>query len=140
MPVVAEETVRLSWRRALTARAAVGIARLLILLPPRRLRLVLTALRRGSRPATAEQALRARQAVVSVSARCAGQGCLQRSVAAVLLTRLSGQWPDWCTGIRTAPFRAHAWLEVAGEPVGEPADTALFHATMTVRHDAGTRR
>ncbi|WP_367137498.1 MULTISPECIES: lasso peptide biosynthesis B2 protein [Streptomyces] len=19
-------------------------------------------------------------------------------------------WPDWCTGVRTAPFRAHAWL------------------------------
>ncbi|MGB3442137.1 MAG: lasso peptide biosynthesis B2 protein [Actinophytocola sp.] len=140
MPVVAEETVRLSWYRALAARAAVGVARLLILLPPRRLRLVLTALSRGSRPATAAQALRARQAVVSVSARCAGQGCLQRSVAAVLLARLSGRWPDWCTGIRTAPFRAHAWLEVAGDPVGEPPDTALYRATMTVRHDAGPRR
>ncbi|RFU38878.1 lasso peptide biosynthesis B2 protein, partial [Actinomadura logoneensis] len=85
-----------------------------------------------ARPATAAQALAARQAVVAVSVRCAGQGCLRRSVAVALLCRMSGSWPDWCTGIRLEPFRAHAWVEADGAAVGEPGDMSLFHKTMTV--------
>ncbi|PRY41471.1 lasso peptide biosynthesis B2 protein [Umezawaea tangerina] len=131
--VVAEPRSRLSWSRHVTTRCAVALARLLILLPPLRLRQVLRVLSRGARPATATQALRARRATVSVSARCAGHGCLQRSVATVLLCRMSGRWPDWCTGVRTRPFRAHAWVEVDGVPVGEVDGMAGFHPTMTVR-------
>lgn len=131
--IVGESRGRLPWSRQLTARCAVVLARLLILLPPRRLRQVLRVLSRGARPATAAQALRARQATVSVSARCAGQGCLQRSVATALLCRMSGRWPDWCTGVRTRPFRAHAWVEVQGVPIGEADGMDGFHPTMTVR-------
>lgn len=97
-----------------------------------RLRRLLETLRRGARPATREQALTARQAVVTVSARCAGEGCLQRSLATVLLCRARGTWPTWCTGVRSDPFRAHAWIEVDGEPVGEPPSAALFHRILTV--------
>jgi hypothetical protein len=101
-------------------------------LSPRRLRAVLGLLRRGSRPATAAQARDARQAVVTVSVQCAGQGCLQRSLATVLLCRAGGRWPDWCTGVRMEPFRAHAWVEVDGEPIGEHDDVRTFAKTMTV--------
>ncbi|MGI5166690.1 lasso peptide biosynthesis B2 protein [Spirillospora sp. CA-253888] len=139
MPVTSEHAVRLSWHRHLTARGAAGLSRLLILLPPRRLRQVLSALSRGSRPATVAEALGARQAVVSVSDRCAGQGCLQRSVAAVLLCRLHGSWPDWCTGFRTRPFRAHAWVEAEGAAVGETDDTTLFHTVISVRRGSRER-
>jgi hypothetical protein len=135
MPVTAEAGVRLRWRRKLAARCVTGAARLLIRLPPRRLRTVLRAASRGALPATADEALRARQAVVSVSARCAGQGCLQRSVAIVLLCRLGRRWPDWCTGVRTQPFRAHAWVEVDGVAIGEPGDMRLFHTMLSVRLD-----
>lgn len=136
MPVVSEQSVSISWHRHVTARCAVGAAHLLAKVPPRRLRRVLGAVRRGSRPATAAQTLDARSSVVSVSAWCAGQGCLERSIATVLLCRLHGAWPDWCTGVRTQPFRAHAWVEAEGGPVGEPDDTGLFHAMMSVRHPA----
>ncbi|OKH94073.1 lasso peptide biosynthesis B2 protein [Streptomyces uncialis] len=139
MPVASELSVRLSWHRHLTARGAVVVARPLSLLPPRRLGQVLRFARRGTRPATIAQALGARQAVVTVSARCAGQGCLQRSIATVLLCRLRGRWPDWCTGVRTEPFRAHAWVEVGGAAVGEGDDTTLFHTMMSVRHPSGER-
>jgi hypothetical protein len=132
MPVVLEPSVRLTRRRRAAARVAVGLARLMMKLPPRRLRAVLGAVRRGARPATAAEALRARQAVVSVSVQCAGQGCLQRSIAAVLLCRAGGAWPDWCTGVRTEPFRAHAWVEVDGEPVGENPEVRTFAKTITV--------
>lgn len=133
MPIQLETVTRPALRHRLPARLAVPLAGLLVRLSPRRLARVLRLLRRGARPATAAGALTARQAVVSVSVRCAGQGCLQRSVATVLLCRLRGTWPDWCTGVRVLPFRAHAWVEVAGEPVGEPDDIRLFQHTLTVR-------
>lgn len=132
MPVALEPSVRLTRRRRAGARAAVGAARLIAALPPRRLRRVLAFLRRGARPASGEEALAARQAVVTVSVQCAGQGCLQRSLATVLLCRAGGTWPDWCTGVRLEPFRAHAWVEAEGAPVGERAEVLAFAKTMVV--------
>ncbi|MFI6082005.1 lasso peptide biosynthesis B2 protein [Streptomyces sp. NPDC051217] len=140
MPVVSESRSPLVWHRHITARCAVVAARVLVSMPPKRLRRFLEVTARGTRPATAAEALAARTAVVSVSARCAGQGCLQRSVATVLLCRLRGRWPDWCTGIRTQPFRAHAWVEAEGGAVGEPGDTSLYHTMVSVRRPAGRPR
>ncbi|MFF7946612.1 lasso peptide biosynthesis B2 protein [Streptomyces griseorubiginosus] len=135
IPVAVEGSVPLPWRRRVTARSAAGAARLLVRLPPRRLCQVLRFVSRGSRPADAERALAARQAVVTVSLRCAGiAGCLQRSVATALLCRLAGRWPDWCSGFRTRPFGAHAWVEVDGTAIGEPGDMTLFHTVLSVRH------
>ncbi|MFK4268775.1 lasso peptide biosynthesis B2 protein [Streptomyces milbemycinicus] len=133
MPVTLEETVPVPLLRRVAARVAVAAASLLIRLPPRRLRKVLRTARVGARPATEEAALKARQAVVAVSVRCAGQGCLQRSVAVALLCRIGRRWPDWCTGVRTEPFRAHAWVEVDGVPVGEREDIRYFHKVMAVQ-------
>jgi hypothetical protein len=136
MPVSLETAEVLPPGRRSAARLAVIGAGLLIRLSPGRLRQALSWLSRGSRPATADQALAARTAVISVSVRCAGQGCLQRSVATVLLCRLSGAWPDWCTGVRTEPFRAHAWVEVAGVPVGEGPEAPFFRTVIAVRSPA----
>jgi hypothetical protein len=131
-PIALAERAPLPARRRLTARLAVGAARLLAALPPRRLTAVLRLARRGAAPATAAQAQAARDAVVAVSTRCAGQGCLPRSLATVLLCRLGGCWPTWCTGVRTAPFRAHAWVEADGVPVGEPEPAGYFTLMMSV--------
>lgn len=133
IPVTAEEPIALTAGQRGQALVAVGLARLLILLPPKRLRRVLSALSRGARPATEAQARFARQAAVTVSARCAGLGCLQRSVAAVLLCRAHRRWPDWCSGFRTRPFGAHAWVEVDGVPVGEPVELSRFRTVLAVR-------
>jgi hypothetical protein len=132
MPVALEPSVRLPLRRRAAATSAVAAANLLIRLSPRRLRQALHVARAGAPAATRAQALAARQAVVSVSVQCAGQGCLQRSVATALLCRLGGSWPQWCTGIRTEPFRAHAWVEAGDGPVGEREEIALYHKVMTV--------
>jgi len=119
--------------RVLT-RLVVGVAWLLALQSPRRIRRVLSWLRRGARPATFEQAQAARDAVVTVSLVCAGrEGCLPRSLATILLCRLRGQWPTWCVGARKlAPFGAHAWVEVAGVPVGEQYPADYFRTFFTV--------
>ncbi len=138
MPVTLEETGPVPLLHRAAARPAVALAALVERLPPRRLRWVLGVARCGARPASAARTLAARRAVVAVSVRCAGQGCLRRSIAVALLCRFGGTWPDWCTGVRTDPFRAHAWVEAEGAPIGEPDDTRLFHLTMTVR--AATRR
>ncbi|MEU4208421.1 lasso peptide biosynthesis B2 protein [Streptomyces sp. NPDC026206] len=130
--MVAAARERLPLHRRPPVLLATVTARLLVLLKPHRIRRVLSLARRGAAPATAEQALAARRAVVAVSARCAGEGCLQRSVATALLCRMRGVWPDWCTGVRTAPFRAHAWVEVDGEPVGEPHRAGHYHRMMVV--------
>lgn len=137
MPVTAEQSVRLTAGQRVVALAAVGVARPLAALPPRRLRQVLRLFSRGARPGRFEETLRARSATVTVSTRCAGLGCLQRSVATALICRLRGRWPDWCTGFRTSPFGAHAWVEVDGHPVGEPADVARFVTVLAVRCPEG---
>nr|WP_206439090.1 lasso peptide biosynthesis B2 protein [Streptomyces scabichelini] len=116
----------------LTAHTAVIAARLLARLPPRRIRAVLALVRRGARPARYDEALRARGEVTAVSTLCAGRYCLQRSLATALLCRMRGHWPTWCSGVRTAPFGAHAWVEAGGKPVGEPADTATYRPMITV--------
>jgi hypothetical protein len=120
------------WHRRPAALAAIAAARLIERMPPARIRRLMLRLRGGARPATAGEALAARQQVVALSMRCAGQGCLQRSIAAALLCRARGTWPTWRTGVRTEPFRAHAWIEADGAPVDEPAELAHFHPLMTV--------
>ncbi|MGH4020867.1 MAG: lasso peptide biosynthesis B2 protein [Pseudonocardiaceae bacterium] len=131
-PVVLVSQGRLPLGRRVVALLAVGAARLLAASSPRRIRRVLRWASGGCAAATARQALTARQAVVSVSARCAGRGCLQRSLATALVCRMHGVWPTWCTGVRTEPFRAHAWVEVDGVPIGESFGPGYYTPVMTV--------
>ncbi|MEU7132978.1 lasso peptide biosynthesis B2 protein [Streptomyces sp. NPDC046261] len=131
-PLALPEQPALPVGTRVAARLAVAIARVLAALPPRRIRAVLHLARVGAAPATADQAGAARAAVVAVSPRCAGPRCLQRSLATVLLCRLKGSWPTWHTGVRTSPFRAHAWVEAAGHPIGEPEPPGYYTPTLTV--------
>ncbi|MFB6533097.1 lasso peptide biosynthesis B2 protein [Streptomyces noursei] len=119
-------------RRRIAARTAVGAARLLAHLPPKRLQAVLRAARRGAAPADYATALQARQDVTAVSVLCSGRYCLQRSLATALLCRFGGTWPTWCTGVRTPPFAAHAWVEAEGHRVDEPEDASTYRTLLAV--------
>jgi hypothetical protein len=116
------------------AVTAVLAARLLSGRSPHRICQVLRLLRRGASPASVADARAARNAVITVSRRCAiERGCLQRSLATTLLCRLRGTWPTWCTGVRTAPFfAAHAWVAVDGELVDEPRGAGSYAPSLTV--------
>ncbi|TVT35611.1 lasso peptide biosynthesis B2 protein [Amycolatopsis rhizosphaerae] len=129
---VLRERVRLSPVERALALLAVGIARVLANRSPRRIRALLGRVRSGARPATAEQAAAARRAVVSVSVSCAGEGCLQRSIATALLCRFHGVWPTWRVGVRVDPFAAHAWVEADGVPVGEPHPPGSYRPILSV--------
>lgn len=120
-------------RRRPAALAAIVLAWPLARCTPQRLQGVLDFARRGARPATGQEARRARAAIVGLSVRHAGPRCLERSIAVALMCRLTGSWPDWCTGVTTHPFEAHAWVEVNGEPIGEnPDEIVHFCVTMKV--------
>jgi hypothetical protein len=130
--VVLAERQRLPLHRRVLPLIAVGVAKVLARIKPRHLRTALEFARRGARPATREQALAARRNVVSVSLRCAGQACLQRSIATALLCRVRGAWPVWCTGVRTQPFAAHAWIEAEGHPVDEPFTSGHYQVLLAI--------
>ncbi|MFC0626470.1 lasso peptide biosynthesis B2 protein [Kribbella deserti] len=132
MPVTLEYGAEVNAWNRLLGRICVLAAFALIKLRPARLRRAMELVRTGARPATEAEALAARSAVVVVSVTCAGQGCLPRSVATALRCRLSGVWPAWCTGALTEPFRAHAWVEVDGKPVGELDDVRHFRKLIEV--------
>jgi Transglutaminase-like superfamily len=123
------------------AMVAVGAARLLARQPPAKIRSVLTKVCRGAAPSSQAQALKALNAVNSVSARCRSpRGCVPRSIATVLLCRAWGGWPTWVVGVRRiGPFSAHAWVEVEGAVVGEsyPDDYFLPMIVVPVQSTEG---
>jgi hypothetical protein len=131
-PQTVERGGRLPLRQRPAALIAVGAGRALAHLPPRRIRTVLTLLRRRATPATYQQAKDAQDAILAVSVLCGGRYCLQRSLATTLLCRIRGVWPTWCTGVRTAPFIAHAWVEADGQPVGEPQGSGYYRPLITI--------
>jgi hypothetical protein len=131
-PQTVERGERLPLRKRPAALVAVGIARVLAHLPPRRIRAVLILLRRHAAPATYQQAKDAHDAILAVSVLCGGRYCLQRSLATTLLCRIRGVWPTWCTGVRTAPFVAHAWVEADGQPVDEPQGPGYYRSLIVI--------
>jgi len=131
--VVSHRPASVPRSRRLRACVAVGLARLLATQPPARIRSVLRRLAAGGRPATYEEAKRARDDVVAVSLTCAArEGCVPRSLAVVLLCRATGRQVTWCVGARRVPpFGAHAWVEVDGRPVDEPYPADYFRTLFT---------
>ncbi|MFD0382133.1 lasso peptide biosynthesis B2 protein [Streptomyces stramineus] len=118
-------------RRRPAVLLATAVARLVVLLSPRRIRRILSWVRRGG-PRHRRTGPRRPPGGRRGERPLRGEGCLQRSVATALLCRMRGVWPDWCTGVRTAPFRAHAWVEVDGRPIGEPHQDDYYRRLMVV--------
>ncbi|WP_370622989.1 lasso peptide biosynthesis B2 protein [Streptomyces tsukubensis] len=112
------------WRRP-AVRLAMAGAWLLARWSPDRIRTVLRLLRAGARGATYAQAYQARSSVVALGPRGVDAGLIdpggvRRSLATVLLCRLHGTWPTWCTAARTDTQEPRSWVEAGGRPVGEP--------------------
>ncbi|MGQ0775675.1 MAG: lasso peptide biosynthesis B2 protein [Pseudonocardiales bacterium] len=113
------------------AVAAAGLLLVLTRARPYRLRSFLHLLSRGSTEVDLWQAERAWEIVTTVSLRCAsGHGCLLRSVAIVILCRLSGTHVTWRAGFRSPPPQSHAWIEASGEPVRETVDPRTIYTPV----------
>jgi hypothetical protein len=123
----------------LLALAAVWAGYLLSNVSPARLRRFLELARTGARPATVSETRMALDAVLAMSIRCTGEYCLQRSIATVLLCRMTGSWPEWRTGVRVDPFQAHAWVVADGVAVGEHPETIDYFSPVFTVPPAGRR-
>ncbi|ADD43891.1 lasso peptide biosynthesis B2 protein [Stackebrandtia nassauensis] len=133
---------RVSWLLRLAAVAvmfAVSIAVRLIAF--HRTRSIARRLSRPAvRPASERQAV---TVLAAIDAACrwvpVRAACLERSIAAVVLLRLRRRRVEWCHGIKTQPVALHAWIQVDGRPVGEPADpTTTYNVLFTTHHHEGT--
>jgi hypothetical protein len=51
--------------------------------------------------------------------------CMEKSLAAVLLSALRGRRVDLCLGAVPDPYRFHAWVEASGMPVSATGEQAL---------------
>jgi len=58
--------------------------------------------------------------------------CLEESAAAMVALALAGRRADWRHGIAADPVRLHAWIEAAGQPVGEPASVSAYAPLIRV--------
>ncbi|MFF4602106.1 lasso peptide biosynthesis B2 protein [Streptomyces sp. NPDC001339] len=88
---------------------------------------------RALRPATAYQARYAVCAVRWATRRMPMRwACMEESTSAALLLAFAGRRAEWRHGVAVDPVRLHAWIaDPEGNPVEEPADTALYTATYT---------
>lgn len=119
------------------ARLALLLSAPLNWLRPSTIEKILSRLIRNSPPATKEQVQVIRDAVCTVSRRCRSQeGCLRRSLAVVVATRLKGKSVSWCTGCALDPFQAHAWVEVNHIPVGEPDEVRSYSKVIHVTNSS----
>lgn len=133
IPVGPEDLIKITILERLRALFSVGVGSLVVRMSPRKICYFLEWAGRNSDPVSAMQAQRARYAVCAVSVRCSGMGCLLRSVSAFIYCRCQGISPDWCSGFRTSPFAAHAWIEADGRPIGEPGSLSSFVTVLSVR-------
>lgn len=133
-PIALAPPCALSFGERCAGLLSVVAASLLLVLTrahPYRLRRVLHLVRRGSSEADLLQTERAWDIVTTVSLRCAsGHGCLLRSVAIVILCRLSGTHATWRAGFRSPPPQSHAWIEASGEPVRETVDPRTIYTPI----------
>ena len=56
--------------------------------------------------------------------------CLQRSVVAVMLLRRLGVHAQLVYGVQQLPFKAHAWVEVAGSVVNDRPEVRQEYCVM----------
>ncbi len=56
--------------------------------------------------------------------------CLQRAVATTYLLRRNGVPAEMVIGVQQCPFRAHAWVEVAGSVVNDKPYTSELYTVI----------
>lgn len=133
-PIVLAPRCALSIGERCAGLLAVTVASLLLVLTrarPNQFRRVLRLLGRGDREAHPRRAERAWDIITTVSLHCAsGHGCLRRSVAVIVLCRLSGTHATWRVGFRSPPPQTHAWVEADGHPVRESVDPRTIYTPI----------
>ena len=132
-PVRMEQRTKLSVKNKITALFCANVSFFLIKLPPKKLSKVIEKLSKNTRKALPKEVESWRTSINSINVRCAGNGCLQRSVAVMLRGIIARRTPDCVSGFQVSPFIAHAWVEVDGIPIGEEMDLSNFQKILFVK-------
>lgn len=132
-PVRMEQRTKLSVKNKITALFCANVSFFLIKLPPKKLSEVIEKLSKNTRKALPKEVESWRTSINSINVRCAGNGCLQRSVAVMLRGIIARRTPEWVSGFQVSPFIAHAWVEVDGIPIGEEMDLSNFQKILFVK-------
>ena len=132
-PVRMEQRTKLSVKNKITALFCANVSFFLIKLPPKKLSEVIEKLSKNTRKALPKEVESWRTSINSINVRCAGNVCLQRSVAVMLRGIIARRTPDWVSGFQVSPFIAHAWVEVDGIPIGEEMDLSNFQKILFVK-------
>lgn len=132
-PVRMGQRTKLSVKNKITALFCANVSFFLIKLPPKKLSEVIEKLSKNTRKALPKEVESWRTSINSINVRCAGNGCLQRSVAVMLRGIIARRTPDWVSGFQVSPFIAHAWVEVDGIPIGEEMDLSNFQKILFVK-------
>ena len=132
-PVRMEQRTKLSVKNKITALFCANVSFFLIKLPPKKLSEVIEKLSKNTRKALPKEVESWRTSINSINVRCAGNGCLQRSVAVMLRGIIARRTPDWVSGFQVSPFIAHAWVEVDGIPIGEEMDLSNCQKILFVK-------
>ncbi|MFM0794081.1 lasso peptide biosynthesis B2 protein [Streptococcus suis] len=136
-PVRMEQRTKLSVKNKIIAFFCANVAFFLIKLPPKKLSEIIEKLSKNTSEAFPIEVESWRTSINSVNVRCAGNGCLQRSVAVMLWGIIARRTPDWVSGFQLAPFIAHAWVEIDGLPIGEEMDLSNFQKILFVKGEQG---
>ena len=136
-PVRMEQRTKLSVKNKIIALFCANVSFFLIKLPPKKLSEIIEKLSKNTRKALPMEVEGWRTSINSINVRCAGNGCLQRSVAVMLRGIIARRTPDWASGFQVAPFIAHAWVEVDGIPIGEDMDLSNFQKILFVKGGQG---
>lgn len=132
-PVRMEQRTKLSVKNKIIALFCANVSFFLIKLPPKKLSEIIEKLSKNTRKAFPKEVESWRISINSINVRCAGNGCLQRSVAVMLRGIIARRTPDWVSGFQLSPFIAHAWVEVDGIPIGEEMDLSNFQKILFVK-------
>lgn len=132
-PVRMEQRRKLSVKNKIIALFCANVSFFLIKLPPKKLSEIIEKLSKNTRKAFPKEVESWRISINSINVRCAGNGCLQRSVAVMLRGIIARRTPDWVSGFQVSPFIAHAWVEVDGIPIGEEMDLSNFQKILFVK-------
>lgn len=129
-PPSAEPRINLKTSELLLTKFATAIAFWLAKLKPNQLVRILAGVVVRDGDATLSEVRHVRDAINSVSARRAGNGCLQRSIAMMLLARFYSIPLVWRSGFHINPFVAHAWVLFDNRPVGETLNLSEFMISL----------
>ena len=132
-PVRMEKRTKLSFKNKITAFFCANVSFFLIRLPPKKLSKIIEKLSKRTQSATPAEVEQWSTYINSINVRCAGNGCLQRSVAVMLWGIIARRTPDWISGFQVSPFIAHAWVEIDGKPIGEEIDLSKFQKIIFVK-------